>query len=58
MDERTKARVRERAGNRCEYCKVHQKNSPLAVLHVEHILPKFHGGSDDLNSEDQLALRS
>jgi len=53
MDERTKARVRERAGNRCEYCKLHQENSPLAVLHVEHILPKFHGGSDDL---DNLAL--
>ena len=53
MDERTKARVRERAGNRCEYCKLHQDDSPLAVLHVEHILPKFHGGSDQL---DNLAL--
>lgn len=53
MDERTKARVRERAGNRCEYCKLHQDDSPLAVLHVEHILPKFHGGGDDL---DNLAL--
>jgi len=53
MDERTKARVRERAGNRCEYCKLHQDDSPLAALHVEHILPRFHGGSDDL---DNLAL--
>jgi 5-methylcytosine-specific restriction endonuclease McrA len=50
MDERTKAAVRERAGNRCEYCKLHQENSPLAPLHVEHVIPKFHGGSDDLDN--------
>ncbi|MCI0536563.1 MAG: HNH endonuclease [Verrucomicrobiales bacterium] len=48
MDERTKARVRERAGNRCEYCKLQQEDSPLAALHVEHILPRFHGGNDGL----------
>ena len=53
MDERTKARGRERAGNRCEYCKLPQEDSPLAALHVEHILPRFHGGGDDL---DNLAL--
>jgi hypothetical protein len=45
--------VRERAGNRCEYCRLRQADSPLAVLHVEHIIPKSHGGSDDL---DNLAL--
>ncbi|HYX30735.1 MAG TPA: HNH endonuclease [Pyrinomonadaceae bacterium] len=49
----TKARVRERAGNACEYCHLHQNDSPLAVLHIEHIIPKSHGGSDDL---DNLAL--
>ena len=53
MDQRTKARVRERAGNRCEYCQLHQDDSPLAALHVEHIVPKVHGGSDGL---DNLAL--
>lgn len=53
MNESTKARVRERAGHRCEYCKLHQDDSPLAALHVEHIIPKFHGGTDDL---DNLAL--
>ncbi|MBE7537657.1 MAG: HNH endonuclease [Opitutaceae bacterium] len=42
-----------RAGNRCEYCKLRQDDSPLAALHVEHVLPRFHGGSDDL---DNLAL--
>jgi HNH endonuclease len=49
----TKARVRERAGNACEYCRLHQDNSPLAGLHIEHIIPKVHGGNDDL---DNLAL--
>ena len=49
----TKARVRERAGNACEYCHLHQNDSPLAVLHIEHVIPKAHGGSDDL---DNLAL--
>src|SRR6476646_7183109 len=53
MDERTKARVRERAGNRCEYCKLHQEDSPLAALHVEHIIPRVHGGTDRL---ENLAL--
>lgn len=53
MDAPTRARVRERAGNRCEYCHLQQEDSPLAALHVEHILPKVHGGNDDL---ENLAL--
>ena len=53
MDPRTRALVRERAGNRCEYCQLHQTESPLAALHVEHIGPKVHGGTDGL---DNLAL--
>lgn len=53
MDPRTRALVRERAGNRCEYCQLHQTNSPLAALHVEHIRPRVHGGTDEL---DNLAL--
>ena len=53
MDTSTRALVRERAGNRCEYCQLHQDDSPLAALHIEHIIPKKHGGSDDI---DNLAL--
>src|SRR5438876_11654203 len=48
-----RASVQERAGYRCEYCQLHQEDSPLAVLHVEHIIPRIHGGTDDL---DNLAL--
>ena len=53
MNESTKELVRQRAGNRCEYCHLHQDDSPLAVLHIEHIVPKKHGGTDDT---DNLAL--
>ena len=45
-----KAHVLERSDNRCEYCQLHQNDSPLAVLHIEHIIPKQHGGSDELDN--------
>jgi ATP adenylyltransferase len=48
-----RTQVRERAQNACEYCHLHQDDSPLAALHVEHIIPRIHGGSDDI---DNLAL--
>ena len=48
-----RAQVCERAENVCEYCHLHQDDSPLATLHVEHIIPRIHGGSDDI---DNLAL--
>jgi len=50
IDEAKRTRVRQRAGNRCEYCHVHQEDSPLAVLHIEHIVPRAHGGTDDLDN--------
>jgi 5-methylcytosine-specific restriction endonuclease McrA len=53
MDTSTRALVREGAVNCCEYCQLHQDDSPLVVLHIEHIIPKKHGGSDNI---DNLAL--
>jgi 5-methylcytosine-specific restriction endonuclease McrA len=53
MDGSTRVFVRRRAGNRCEYCLLLQEDSPLASLHVEHIVPRKHGGGDD---PDNLAL--
>jgi 5-methylcytosine-specific restriction endonuclease McrA len=49
----TRQFVRTRAANRCEYCQLHQVDSPLASLHVEHVIPIKHGGSDE---EENLAL--
>jgi proteic killer suppression protein len=40
--------VRERAGNRCEYCGILQEQLSAAVFHVDHITPKQHGSSDRL----------
>ncbi len=53
MTEPTRAFVRQRAAHRCEYCHLHQDDSPLAALHIEHIRPRKHGGSDD---ESNLCL--
>ena len=47
MNRATRDLVRRRAGDRCEYCQLHQDDSPLAALHVEHIRPRKHGGTDD-----------
>ena len=53
IDAATKRFVRQRAGNRCEYCGLHQDQSPLATLQIEHIIPRKHGGKDN---PDNLAL--
>ena len=53
MDANLRATVRDRAGQRCEYCRRSQADSPLIAFHVEHIIPRKHGGSDEL---DNLAL--
>jgi len=42
--------VRERAENRCEYCQKRQEESPLMTLQIEHIIPRKHGGNDDLSN--------
>lgn len=52
MSKRFRDTVRVRAGDRCEYCHLPQWAMPFA-FHVEHILPRQHGGTDD---ESNLAL--
>lgn len=47
MKASTRALVRARAARRCEYCRLHEDDLPLFPFHIEHILPKKHGGSDD-----------
>jgi hypothetical protein len=44
--------VRRRAAGRCEYCHLPQQFSELR-FHVEHIIPRQHGGTDDA---ENLAL--
>ena len=46
------ARVRRRAGNRCEYCRLSQILQG-ATFHIEHIIPKARGGH---TASENLAL--
>ncbi|HEY3245724.1 MAG TPA: HNH endonuclease [Phycisphaerae bacterium] len=50
MDSGTRQLVRDRAGHRCEYCRLHQGHEPFYRFHIEHIIAKMHGGSDDPNN--------
>lgn len=50
MNEQTRNSVRQRAEDRCEYCQLHQTDSPLTLHHVEHIIPRKHGGTDELSN--------
>ena len=43
-------KVRTRAAKRCEYCQLHEEDSPLLAHQVEHIIPRKHGGSDELDN--------
>ena len=53
MDAVTRATVRHRAAECCEYCQRRQIDSPLVPLQIEHITARKHGGPDSL---DNLAL--
>lgn len=46
MDAAVRQQVRERADARCEYCRLPQHAVDL-TFHVEHIIARQHGGSDD-----------
>lgn len=52
LPEATRQRVRQRAGNRCEYCLSHQ-DYVMGILQVDHVIPRAKGGAD---IEDNLCL--
>jgi hypothetical protein len=47
MDSTVRQLVRRRAGQRCEYCRLPQAAVPWASFHIEHIVARQHGGTDD-----------
>ena len=49
METATRATVRSRARDRCEYCGIHQRHYVL-TFHVEHIVARQHGGRDDVTN--------
>lgn len=50
MDVALRGFVRERAGRRCEYCRLHEDDADFLAFHVEHVIAKQHGGTDDPDS--------
>jgi hypothetical protein len=52
MDARTRELVRQRAGERCEYCHFPQSAVPYLVFHVDHIVAKQH--VDEASDDPQL----
>jgi hypothetical protein len=44
--------VRDRAGDRCEYCRTNQTQDPFFRFHCEHIIARQHSGP---TSESNLA---
>lgn len=42
--------VRERAGHRCEYCRMRQAWEPYQSYHVEHVIAQQHRGQDVLDN--------
>jgi len=53
MDHKTATLVRQRAAHRCEYCQVAEEQDPFLSFHIEHVVARKHGGTDD---PENLAL--
>jgi HNH endonuclease len=49
VSETVRQQVRERAGNRCEYCLSHQDYT-MGRLQIDHIQPIVKGGADDADN--------
>src|SRR5262245_53416420 len=39
--------IRRRAHFRCEYCLLHEDDDDFMEFHVEHVIAKQHGGTND-----------
>ena len=48
MDAALRRLVCQRAAERCEYCRLPEAAVPLITFHVEHVIPRQHGGADDV----------
>ena len=49
MDAATERLVRQRAGERCEYCRLPQAITPMP-FEVDHIIARKHGGADEVEN--------
>jgi hypothetical protein len=53
MESAIRNEVRQRAGNRCEYCRLRQQDEEESPFHIEHVIAQQHSGTDLL---ENLAL--
>ncbi len=49
MDRRLQEFVRQRAGNRCEYCQVHQAHDRIP-FEIDHVIAQVHSGLTKANN--------
>ena len=42
--------VRRRAEDRCEYCRLPQLSVGFLAFHIEHVIARQHGGSDEIDN--------
>lgn len=47
MKEAVRQKIRRAANFRCEYCHIEERHLPFAAFHLDHIVARQHGGSDD-----------
>jgi hypothetical protein len=50
MDAATREAVANRANRRCEYCHLPEFADPHSAFHLEHVIPRQHGGADLLEN--------
>ncbi|MDA1252820.1 MAG: HNH endonuclease [Planctomycetota bacterium] len=50
MRESLKEQVRRRAGNRCEYCRIHQHHDPFYTFPIDHVIAVQHRGTTTLEN--------
>lgn len=53
VPERIRRLVKDRAGFRCEYCRMRERWEPFHPYHIEHVVAKQHRGGD---APENLAL--
>jgi hypothetical protein len=57
MDAALRREVVERAGSRCEYCRLKQDHQPAVSLQIEHVIARQHGGDDSFGNLALACLR-
>ena len=57
MDFQTRKAVRDRAGDRCEYCRADQKHEPIGTFPIDHVIARQHGGETEVGNLCLSCLR-